>query len=311
MKIEKINEIKTTLEDVTFRYQSLVSREVSLHVLREDRLHPFISGNKYRKLKYNLLETRDKGQEILLTFGGAYSNHIAAVAAAGNEFGFKTIGIIRGEELITRINENPTLQFAKKQGMDLHFVSRKEYRKKEDPDFIDKLRSKFGSFYLLPEGGTNALAVQGCEEILNELTENFDYICVSVGTGGTIAGLVRASLAHQKVIGFSALKGTFQYEVVQKYTKKTNYKIVDSYCFGGYAKIDLDLIRFINEFKNETGIPIDPIYTGKMMYGIMDLVKLGFFEKKSRILAIHTGGLQGINGMNQRLKKKNLPLIEK
>ena len=153
--------------------------------------------------------------------------------------------------------------------------------------------------------------MKGCEEILNELTASFDYICVSVGTGGTIAGLVKASLPDQKIIGFSSLKGTFQSEVVEKFTDKTNYEIIDTYCFGGYAKIDLDLIRFINEFKNETNIPLDPIYTGKMMYGIMDLVKQGFFEKKSRILAIHTGGLQGINGMNQRLKKKNLPLIEK
>ena len=298
-----------SVETVLINYPHGDENYFSFHVRREDLIHPFVSGNKYRKLKYNLIEAHRKNYTKLITFGGAYSNHIAAVAAAGKECGFKTIGIIRGEELANKVDQNPTLRFAKKQGMYLHFVSRNDYRKKEDPGFIDKLHERFGSFYLIPEGGTNALAVQGCEEIMDASSANFDYICVSVGTGGTLAGLVKASLSHQKIIGFSALKGTFQSEVVKKFTPNTNYKIIDSYCFGGYAKIDLELIRFINEFKKSTGIPLDPIYTGKMMFGLVDLLKKGYFEKKSRILAIHTGGLQGITGMNEILKKKNLLLI--
>lgn len=281
-----------------------------LSICREDMLHPFVSGNKFRKLKYNLLAAHEQQHHTLLTFGGAYSNHIAAVAAAGKEFGFNTIGIIRGEELESKISENPTLSFAKACGMELHFVSREAYKAKDEIEFINNLKMQFGEFYLLPEGGTNALAVKGCEEILTETEAAFNYICVSVGTGGTIAGLVKASKEGQHVLGFSALKGTFQSSEVAKYTSKTNFEITDAYCFGGYGKIDIDLIRFMNEFKEKTNIPLDPIYTGKMMFGIMDLLKKGYFKENSRILAVHTGGLQGVAGMNLKLKKKNLPIIE-
>lgn len=281
----------------------------SLLVQREDLLHPFVSGNKFRKLKYNLRAARTQKQETLLTFGGAFSNHIAAVAAAGKEMNFKTIGFIRGEEIAQKISENPTLSFAKECGMELHFVTREVYRTKESPDFINSLKNQFGDFYLLPEGGTNNLAVKGCEEILPD-GNSFDYICVPVGTGGTIAGLIKASNKNQKTLGFSALKGDFHSSEIAKYTSKTNFEITDAYCFGGYGKIDIQLIRFINEFNEKTKIPLDPIYTGKMLYGIMDLLKKGHFKENSRIFAIHTGGLQGIDGMNQKLKKKNLPIIE-
>ena len=282
----------------------------SLHVVRDDMLHPFVSGNKFRKLKYNIQFAKANGYETLLTFGGAFSNHIAAVAAAGKELNFKTIGIIRGEELESKIYENATLSFAQDCEMQLHFISREAYRQKTETKFINHLKEQFGDFYILPEGGTNALAVQGCEEILEDISENADYICVPVGTGGTMAGLVKASRKDQQILGFSALKGTFQSEEIGKYTSKTNFSITDAYCFGGYSKIDVDLIRFINKFKRETNIPLDPIYTGKMMFGIVDLLKKGHFKENSRIFAIHTGGLQGIAGMNQKLKKKNLPIIE-
>lgn len=282
----------------------------SLVLKREDLLHPFVSGNKFRKLKYNLKAAQDQKHDTLLTFGGAFSNHIAAVAAAGNELGFKTIGIIRGDELKDKILENPTLSFAIDCGMQLHFISREAYRHKDEIEFISNLKNQFGSFYLLPEGGTNALAVKGCEEILSQENDSFDFICVPVGTGGTMAGLVKASKINQQVIGFSALKGTFQTSEIEKYTSKTNFEITDDYCFGGYGKIDIDLIRFINEFKEKSNIPLDPVYTGKMIFGIMDLLKKGYFKENSRIFAVHTGGLQGIAGMNQKLKKKNLPIIE-
>ena len=282
----------------------------SLHIGREDLLHPLVSGNKFRKLKYNIFEAQQQKYNTLVTFGGAYSNHIAAVAAAGKELKWNTIGIIRGKEIEKKISENPTLSFAKECGMDLHFVSREAYRNKEDDNFINNLKEQFGEFYILPEGGTNALAVKGCEEILDEYEEDFNFICVPVGTGGTMAGLVKASNEKQKVLGFSALKGTFQSSEIEKYTAKTNFEITDAYCFGGYGKIDVELIRFINDFKEKTNIPLDPIYTGKMMYGIFDLLKKGYFKENSRIFAIHTGGLQGIAGMNQKLKKKNLPIIK-
>lgn len=282
----------------------------SLYLKREDLLHPFVSGNKFRKLKYNVEAAQLQKQDTLLTFGGAFSNHIAAVAAGGQEIGLKTIGVIRGEEIQEKIEGNPTLSFAKSCGMYLHFISREAYRDKENPEFVQELKKQFGEFYLLPEGGTNALAVKGCEEILGKEDSNYNYICVPVGTGGTIAGLVKASHGNQKVLGFSALKGDFLTSEISKYTSKTNFKIIDSYCFGGYGKIDIDLVRFINEFRLKTGIPLDPVYTGKMIYGIMDLLKKGHFKENSCILAVHTGGLQGVAGMNKLLQRKQLPLIE-
>ncbi len=283
----------------------------TLIILREDQIHPFVSGNKFRKLKYNIEQAIKAEYKTVLTFGGAYSNHIAAVAAAGKMTGMQTIGIIRGEELSKKITENPTLLYAQEQGMQLHFITRETYRNKYEASQIEALRESFGDFYLLPEGGTNHLAVKGCKEILseNEDANTFDYICAPVGTGGTLAGLIEASKPHQKVLGFSALKGTFQTSEIQKYTAKENFEITDDYCFGGYAKIDLQLVRFINEFHEKTDIPLDPIYTGKMLFGIVDLLKRGYFKENSRIFAVHTGGLQGISGMNQHLKKKNLPQI--
>ena len=284
--------------------------KVKLFVKREDLLHPFVSGNKFRKLKYNIYEAKKLNKNTLLTFGGAYSNHIVATAAAGKEMGIKTIGIIRGEELASLKIKNPTLKFAKDCGMYLHYVSRVSYRDKESPDFIEKIKEQFGNFYFVPEGGTNEFAIKGCQEILSETDKDFDYVCTAVGTGGTLAGLVKSSKKYQQLLGFSALKGTFQNQVVEKFTSKNNFKIIDDYCFEGYAKIDLKLIRFINEFKVKTGIPLDPVYTGKMMFGIFDLINKGYFKENTRILAIHTGGLQGIVGMNEKLKKKKLPQIK-
>lgn len=278
--------------------------------LKPDYLnHPLISGNKFRKLKYNLLNARELNKDLLLTFGGAYSNHIAAVAAAGNELGFKTIGVIRGEELANNISDNPTLSFAQGQGMKLHFVSRDVYKHKTSEIFIDELRSKFGDFYLIPEGGTNNFAIKGCEEILTEVDKSFDFICCPVGTGGTISGLINASIPNQKILGFPALKGDFLREEISKFATKSNWELIQDYHFGGYAKINTELISFINEFKNSYNIPLDPVYTGKMMFGIFDLVKQNYFQVGSKILVIHTGGLQGIEGMNTKLKNKNLPII--
>ncbi len=288
----------------------LEERGITLHIKREDTLHPFISGNKYRKLKYNLLEAKKQERIGLLTFGGAFSNHIAATAFAGKEAGFKTIGIIRGEELMYNWKENPTLKMASEHGMQFNFVSRSKYRDWGNPEFQNQLKEKFGNFYLLPEGGTNNLAVQGCEEILTREDKHFDIICSCVGTGGTIAGLINSAYSNQTVLGFPALKGDFLKEDILKFARNENWDLISDYHFGGYAKVDGVLVNFINAFRKETGIPLDPVYTGKMVYGIMDLVKRGFFKSKTRILAIHTGGLQGIAGMNQVLKRKKLSLLD-
>ncbi|WP_111309032.1 1-aminocyclopropane-1-carboxylate deaminase/D-cysteine desulfhydrase [Confluentibacter sediminis] len=276
---------------------------VELFIKREDQIHPFISGNKYRKLKYNIAEAKHLGFTKLLTFGGAYSNHIAAVAFAGKQFGFETLGIIRGNELEGKINDNPTLTFSRDCGMQFKFVTREAYRN-------DKLIDKFQDFYIIPEGGTNDLAIKGCEEILKESDMEFNYICTPVGTGGTISGLINCSQPSQQILGFPALKGAFLQEDISKFVSKNTWKLVSDYHFGGYAKINLELIRFINEFKEKHDIPLDPVYTGKMMFGIFDLIQKGYFPKGSKILAIHTGGLQGIEGMNSKLKQKKLPLIE-
>lgn len=287
----------------------LKEKQVSLFIKREDKIHPLISGNKFRKLKYNLTEAQSKGHTTLLTFGGAYSNHIAATACAGNEHGFKTIGIIRGEELIYKWKDNPTLALAHEHGMEFKFVTREQYRKKEEPWFLEDLKQFCGEFYLLPEGGTNVLAVKGCEEILNEDDHGFDVICSSVGTGGTIAGIINSAHINHKVIGFPALKGDFLKEDIRKFAIKGNWELQTGYHFGGYAKIGTTLVNFINEFKEKTQISLDPIYTGKMVYGILDMVEKDCFKPHTHILAIHTGGLQGIAGMNAILKNKNLPLL--
>ena len=283
---------------------------IEVFIKREDQIHQHISGNKYRKLKYNLLEASQLGFSKLLTFGGAYSNHIAAVAAAGKEFGFSTIGVIRGEELQDKVALNSTLLFARSQGMLLKFVSRTSYRKKTESAFINSLVTEFGDFYLIPEGGTNDLAIRGCEEILGETDKEFDYICCAVGTGGTISGLINASETHQKVLGFPVLKGDFLSNIISKFVRKNNWDLITDYHFGGYAKVNIELIEFINWFKDQFGVPLDPVYTGKLMFGVNDLITKGYFKSKSKILVIHTGGLQGIYGMNQQLKQKKLPQID-
>lgn len=288
----------------------LCERGVTLSLKREDMGHPLISGNKYRKLKYNLREAKRQGHTTLLTFGGAFSNHIAAVACAGGTTGLKTIGIIRGEELKDSWRSNPTLQLAYQHGMQFCFVSRSVYRQKEGEAFLQKLYKAFGQCYVLPEGGTNALAVKGCEEMITASDAGFDYICSSVGTGGTLAGISNAAQPHQRVLGFTALKGEWVKQDIFKFARHANWRLVPEYHFGGYAKVTRPLIEFINTFKKETGIPLDPIYTGKMLFGILDLVKRGAFERGTRILAIHTGGLQGIKGMNLLLKQKNLPVLD-
>ncbi|WP_035660058.1 1-aminocyclopropane-1-carboxylate deaminase/D-cysteine desulfhydrase [Flavobacterium seoulense] len=282
---------------------------ISVTIKREDLIHSVVSGNKFRKLKYNLLQAKTENKKSLLTFGGAFSNHIAAVAFAARENGFQSIGIIRGDELRDKIAGNPTLKFAQECGMQFEFVSREAYRLKTEDTFLADLKSKFGDFFLIPEGGTNAYAIKGCEEILTSEDKEFDYICCAVGTGGTISGIINSALRHQKVLGFPALKGDFLKDEIRIFVQNENWDLITEYHFGGYGKVNTDLVQFINQFYHENQIPLDPVYTGKMVFGVIDLIQNNYFPAQSNILLIHTGGLQGIQGMNAELKKKQLPTI--
>lgn len=288
---------------------------VSLYIKREDLIDAEISGNKWRKLKYNLeLAVREK-HSTLLTFGGAFSNHIAAVAAAGRRHGLQTIGVIRGEETLPL---NDTLRRAVENGMRLTYLNREAYKLKEAAGTLEQLRREFGRFYLLPEGGSNAAAVKGCAEILDERTREFELICCPVGSGGTLAGLAASKEDGQRLLGFSALKGGgFLHQQVAQllneyaawsgtvFSTRPVFEINTAYHFGGYAKITPELIEFIRAFYERTAIPLDLIYSGKTLYGIYDLICKGNLQSK-KILMVHTGGLQGNAGLLERYKIHNL-----
>lgn len=272
---------------------------ISLRMWREDLNHPFISGNKWWKLKYNLESAQKEGHTQLLTFGGAYSNHLYATAAAAHELGFQSIGIVRGEEVLPL---NTTLSFCKSKGMQLKFINRESYREKNSESHIQSLRNEFGDFYLIPEGGTNSMAIKGCEEWAQQIkeAEEFDYLCLPVGTTGTMAGMVN-QLKDKSIIGFSSLKGEqFLDDEIRNWLKHDidNWEIRMEYHFGGYAKVKNDLVDFIIDFEKKYQIPIDPIYTSKMMYGVFDLIEQNTFKAGSKILVLHTGGLQGRLGFN-------------
>lgn len=278
-------------------------KHVEVTIKRLDLLHPVVQGNKFYKLHYNLRRAKTLGHTRVLTFGGAYSNHIHATAMAAAAEGLQSIGIIRGEILKPL---NPTLGDAQKQGMKLLAISRESYRRKESLSILEELRNKHGDFYLIPEGGTNALAIQGTREILEEQDMTMDFITTPIGTGGTFAGLVASARPEQHIIGFSALKGDFIVSEVEHLLQKhkiypqCRYTIETNYHFGGYAKHKPALISFIQECKNKVKLPLEPVYTGKMMFGLFDLIQKDYFPHGSKILVLHTGGLQGLRGFKQR-----------
>ena len=275
-------------------YQTLdIPYPVQLTVKRLDLIHPQISGNKFFKLKYNLLAAQQQGFSQVLTFGGAFSNHIAATAFAAQYFGFQSIGMIRGEELASQ-PFNPTLQTAHDLGMQLNFVSRTKYRLRHQAEYLQQLQQQYPQAFIIPEGGSNALAIQGTQEILSpDDLENYDVICCAVGTGGTLAGIIESSSEQQHVLGFSALKGDFLKHDIQQWTDKSNWSLTDAYCCGGYAKITPKLLQFMQQFEQQHHIPLEQVYTAKMMMGLLDLIQYHHFPAHTRILAIHTGGLQG------------------
>ncbi|WP_433323261.1 1-aminocyclopropane-1-carboxylate deaminase/D-cysteine desulfhydrase [Spirillospora sp. CA-294931] len=261
-----------------------------LFLKRDDLIDPDIPGNKWRKLKHNLTAARDQGHTTLLTFGGAYSNHIRATAAAGRRFGFATLGVIRGEE---HDPLNPSLARARADGMRLTYLDRATYRRKTDPDVIAALHRRFGDFYLLPEGGSNALAVLGCAELPTELDTPYDLICCPCGTGATLAGL--ASAAPARALGFSVLKGGpfLDREVTRLQreagTESSNWALNYDYHFGGFARRPQTLEAFATGFHRRNGIALDLVYVAKMMYGIYDLAARGTFPAGTRIVAVITG----------------------
>ena len=271
--------------------------EVAVWMKREELIHPEVTANKWRKLKYNLQAAREQGFSKLLTFGGAYSNHIAATAAAGKYFQFETIGIIRGEHIEPL---NPTLQKAEADGMQLVFISRGLYRQKKEPTQLAQWQADYGPAYIIPEGGTNQLALKGCREIVEEMHQQCasspTHICVPCGTGGTAAGLLQGKRDEQKLEVFSSLKGNFLQKEIQQLLdplQVPNWQVHTNYHFGGYAKTKPALLDFIRYFESKSGILIEQVYTGKMLYGVFELIKKGYFQAGDQVVVIHTGGLQG------------------
>jgi 1-aminocyclopropane-1-carboxylate deaminase/D-cysteine desulfhydrase-like pyridoxal-dependent ACC family enzyme len=309
--MKSINEGNIPL--VRIQEDFLAQKNIQIYLLREDLTHPEISGNKWRKLKYNLQLAKADGFHQLLTFGGMYSNHIAACAAAGRDFGFKTIGVLRGEETLPL---NPTLQHAHQNGMVFKYISRGLYQgdNKYKPDFLNGLEKEFGKFYLVPEGGSNAYAVKGCAEITKGIDIDYDIVCCACGTGGTLAGIIAGNHASKKIIGFPALKGgDFLVDEIRRLldeyaqtfnctVNNNNWSLVTDYHFGGFAKINESLVEFIRNFKSKHDILLDFIYTGKMLYGLYDLIENSNRYDHKKIIVVHTGGLQGNKGFEERFK---------
>ncbi len=277
--------------------------DVRIFIKREDLIHPKISGNKFWKLFFNVNHYLEKKptNPLLITFGGAFSNHIASVAAFGKQFDIPTIGIIRGNEIENNWQKNPTLSEASENRMQFFFVSREDYQNKEK--LTQKFSEKYPDALIIPEGGSNETAVEGIRYMLGNDTKDFDYLCTAVGTGGTIAGISKCAEQDQKVIGIKVVKDDSLENLVKQWSGRDNFKLIDA-GESRYGKISDENVRFINWFHQEFRIPLDPIYTGKMMQTIFDWAEKGFFPKGSKILAFHTGGLQGIKGANQFLKSK-------
>lgn len=281
----------TKIED-----QRLDHNQIELWMKRDDSLHPVISGNKWRKLKYSLDFVLNAGMDTIISMGGAYSNHLHALAYAGYVLGLKTQGIIRGEQPESL---NPALRDMQQWGMTLQFVTRSDYRALRHYKDAQSLPGLTAGQYWLPEGGATALALQGVAELLHEIDIAYDILCVPIGTGTTLAGIINAIPKNLSVLGFSALKNSdFVTGDVESLLNQSvsSWQINHDYHFGGFAKTTTELCSFMEDFELRTSIPLEPVYTGKMMYGLYDLIKKGYFKSGSRLIALHTGGLQGKRG---------------
>jgi len=272
----------------------LDEHKIELHIKRDDLLHPIISGNKWRKLKYTLVHALTHGHQHLISMGGPYSNHLHTLAYIGHKLNIKTTGLIRGEQ---PEKESQTLSDLREWGMSLEFVKRSSYRELRKYQTYDAKPAKQYDGYWIPEGGATQDALRGVSEILKEIDMDFKTLTLACGTGTTLAGLAKALPTTKKVFGFSALKGGgFLEKDVKKLIKKNslvNWSINFDYHFGGFAKSNEELTSFIEEFQTHNNIPLEPVYNGKMLFGLFDLIKNGRFKKEQPIIAIHTGGLQG------------------
>ena len=272
--------------------------QIELWMKRDDLLHPIISGNKWRKLKYSLDHVLSSGADTIISMGGAYSNHLHALAYAGKAVGLKTLGFIRGEQPETL---TPALCDMQNWGMALKFVSRSDYRLLRQYKGCHDLPGLKPKQYWLPEGGAQALALKGVAELVNEIDVPYDIICAPCGTGATLAGIIDTVPEQASVIGFAALKNAgFLHSDVESLLPRPciNWRINHNYHFGGFAKTSNALTAFIADFEFKTGIPLEPVYTGKMMYALYDLITKHTFKPGHRIIAIHTGGLQGNRGFS-------------
>jgi 1-aminocyclopropane-1-carboxylate deaminase len=297
------NSEESLLEKLKYEDVS-TSKILEVFVKRDDLIDPLVSGNKWRKLKYNIEQAKHKSGEGIITFGGAHSNHLVATAKACNKAGLKSVGFVRGEELTADSNE--TLKDCASFGMELVFISREEYKNKEDWDYLNQLKHGFPAFHIVPEGGANFYGVVGCQEILKETANDFDHVFLCAGTGTTAAGVILSAGAHTKVHVVAALKGDFMEAQVTKMLNsvcfdeelvselKSKSVFHNNTHFGGYAKTSPELIAFIADFKYQTNLPLDPIYTGKSMYALVQEWKRGGLGNGNKILFIHTGGMQGM-----------------
>lgn len=270
--------------------QTIQYKGIDVTILRLDLIHPEISGNKWFKLKYNLKQAKAEHKDTILTFGGAYSNHIAATAFASKLAGMKSIGIIRGEDIT---EDNQTLALAKKKGMNIIPISREEYKRKRADDYLNELATKYPTSYCVPEGGDNELGEKGCEEILTKETNRFKTLFCACGTQTTFNGIANSLDTKQKLVGINVLK-------FDATTNKKNAVILNKYHFGGYAKHTEALLNFKSWFECTYDIPLDYIYTAKLFYAVFDLIDKKEIQELDQILIIHSGGLQGNSGYEKR-----------
>lgn len=275
-------------------------RVAVLAMLRLDVVHHDVSGNKWYKLKHNIEHCIRNNITSILTFGGAYSNHLAATAAMAKISGLQSIGIIKGtyaEKVLT-----PTLEFCRAKGMELVFVSHEDYAKKYDSEWLESISARYNHPIIIPEGGANEYGRQGAAEIAALIPDRFTHIAVSVGTGTTLAGIAHAVRNDVHVAGFAPMKGGQYLQVeISKHSNRGNFTVYDDWHFGGFGKYTDELAEFMNEFYKEQGIPLDMVYTAKMMYGLRQQILNGMYDKQAKILCLHTGGLQGNISIKDKL----------
>ena len=281
------------------------NNNLEIFMLRLDEIHPVISGNKLFKLIYFLQEAKKSRHKKIITFGGAYSNHLAATAFACKELKIKSVGIVRGEKPKVL---SPTLLFCLENKMQLEFISRDSYKKTNEKGFFhpDSYRdeNKYGEHILIPEGGFSVKGKEGAGLIDQYFTDkNFTHVCLPVGTATTFAGLVDTNKNETEIIGFGVLKNFHDIEkrfAELKVNPRKKYSFIGDYHFGGYAKKTNELISFMNDFYEQNKIALDFVYTAKMMFGIYDLIQKKYFPDGSKILCIHTGGLQGNSSLQSK-----------